>query len=165
VGVPRYPLESSADDRTLAVSWGTPNAVRLLDTQAPAGSLAAASRAVATSSKAFRCDGSHPVLTAGGRLLICAGTINWASMSGPVRAGFGEFSVATGKLVTVVRLALPASCCRYNDPFANLIWASPAGRAYVQTYSTSPEPAGMTVAGDGKPYDIPLSPRVAAVAW
>jgi hypothetical protein len=112
-------LSWSADNRTLAVSWGNPNAVRLLDTHGPAGSLPAASRAVTTSSKAFRCDGSHPVLTSGGRLLICAGTINWAGMSGPARSGFGEFSVATGKLVTIVRLALPRGCCRYNDPFAN----------------------------------------------
>jgi hypothetical protein len=158
-------LSWSADDRTLAVSWGNPNAVRLLDTQEPAGSLPAASRAVTTSSKAFRCDGSHPALTSGGSVLICAGTVNWTGRPVPARAGFGKFSVATGKLVTTVSLARPRGCCQYNSPIANLIWASPAGSAYVQTYSTSMEPTAMTVIGDGKPYDIPLSPQVAAVAW
>jgi hypothetical protein len=142
-------LSWAADDRTLAVPLsGLHNGVYLLNTKdTGTASLLAASRLTVPltgqrSNGDFLCD-DDPRITANGADVLCGGyTIpaGWSTEAkglpqGPVTQGFGEFSVATGKLVTILgairapislegKSANPYQQSVTDDVFPFLLWTS-----------------------------------------
>jgi hypothetical protein len=170
-------LSWRADDRTLAYQLTAEHSgVYLLNT-ADAGTrelLAASRRAVPLDNQDtndhFVCDG-NPLLTPDGADVLCGGyTVppGWSIESKgfprvPVTQGFGEFSVATGKLVTILgAIRAPLSLAGgqpnpYNqqvtdDVFPFLLWASADARVAI----------GLT---DGGHAVVVRDGRVKRIAW
>lgn len=149
-------LSWAANDRTLAFPLtGRSSGVYLLNTAATGtGSLLAASRLAVPltgqrSNGDFVCD-DDPRLSANGADALCGGYTIPAGWSieakgyprGPVTQGFGEFSVATGKLVAIlgaVRAPVsqagtppnPYDQAVTDDVFPFLLWASPDARVTI----------------------------------
>jgi hypothetical protein len=149
-------LSWAADDRTLAFPLtGRCSGVYLLNTSATGtGSLLAAGRLAVPltgqrSNGDFVCD-DDPRLSANGADVFCGGYTVPAGWSieakgyprGPVTQGFGEFSVATGKLVAIlgaVRAPIslegsspnPYDQATTEDVFPFLLWASPDARVTI----------------------------------
>jgi hypothetical protein len=137
------------DNRTLAIGAGYGFGVKALpvwylDTSAPGGELAAASRIVtlafpkAKPSKSF--SGPHtpaacdvPIATSDGQTLICSGTADFPlNMAGATSVGIWVLSARTGKLTGVVEQRT-ICCALIGTQFPRIIWASPTGDTLIVT--------------------------------
>jgi hypothetical protein len=132
---PNTTLSWTANGRSLAFVYGpeliTDTTVRLLDLTSPGHDLLADSRPVLdlTSGRAPNC--TSLLLTSDGRTVACGAMLASAARStggcsaaaGLARPGIDEYSIATGKLASVIyRYAGPCVVGR-----ADVLWASPTG--------------------------------------
>lgn len=154
----------AANDRTISFVWGGhgSDGVHVFDTSTPPGdNLLSASRfVIATSSylggvpansSDFVCD-SDPFISGNGAYILCGGYVDPARKahpgyypifpSGPVTQGVGEFSVRTGKLITVlgavrapvVTTVTVAGGLQATEVVAPLLlWASPDASILIGT--------------------------------
>jgi hypothetical protein len=94
-----------SNGQTLAFNWGGKpayvNDLRTLDTAQPGGDLLSDSRQFFTVPGNFGCQGLLTV-SPDGTTVTCGGTTSTASLTPPITYGFAEFSVSTGKLLTVL---------------------------------------------------------------
>jgi hypothetical protein len=136
-----FSLTWLSDDKTLAVGVGTTadaigntSAVRYLNTAAPGGSLAKASRTVtlsfpAKTAKAGTPDGCYgvPVATSDGRRVLCAGTATYrVNHAGATEVGLWVFSARTGTLTAAWNTH--TICCELSSSdFPHILWVSPHG--------------------------------------
>ena len=144
------------DGRTLAFDWTEPDAagsggigeIRLLDTSQPAGDLLADSRQIFSldASGSFNCSGAL-LLSADASTATCAGLNAVAPKSS---FGFAEFSVATGRLVTLLD---PTPSDQGANP--QILWSD--GDTIIGTLYG---PAFILVNGQehGIPWDQRISP-------
>jgi len=146
----------AANDRTISFVWGGhgSDGVHVFDTRTPPGdNLLSASRfVIATSSYAggvpansseFVC-ASDPFISGNGAYILCGGYVDPARKAhpgyypnlptGPVTQGVGEFSVRTGKLITVLgavrapvvtTVTVPGGLQASEEIAPLLLWASP----------------------------------------
>jgi len=137
------------DNRTLAVGAADFAGIKsapawYLDTSAPGGELAAASRTVTLSfpkakpSTSF--NGPHtpdscglPVATSDGQLLLCSGTASFPlNAAGATSAGIWVFSARTGRLTAA--LEQHTICCMLmSTDFPRIVWVSPKGDVLIAT--------------------------------
>jgi hypothetical protein len=137
------------DNRTLAIGadfgFGDRDApVWFLDTSAPGGELAAASRTVtltfpkAKPSTSFagphtpaRCE--LPIATSDGRTLLCSGTADFPlNNAGATAVGIWVFSARTGKLTGILEQRT-ICCALMGTQFPRIVWASSTGDTIVVT--------------------------------
>lgn len=164
----------AANDRTISFVWNGKTAVgaHLFDTGSPPGDdLVSASRFVLAASpylaripansSRFVCD-SDPFLSSNGAYVLCGGysdpqwRLNELPPSLPVTQGFGEFSAATGKLITILGVwrapVLTPEAGGGMITYPYLLWASPDASVLIG------EAGGHAfVVRDGRRQPIPWS--------
>jgi hypothetical protein len=196
----------TADDRTMSFLWAGTNQLDEMGVQVAStavltrsNSLLAASHVAlpmpaingTAQSEGFSCD-TDPMLSANGKYILCGGWLTPKGYKpsskfalfpdvypkGPVTQGFAEFSVTTGKLITILgawRTPLPTIRVHGElsssgnsgptitvvnlDALPRLLWASADGTTVIGTANGR----GITV-HDGRSQAIPWSALIAVPA-
>jgi hypothetical protein len=167
-------LSWSGDGRLLGVNWRSPApGLRVLDTQAPGGSLLAASRMIALPdgqpAGASGCD-SDATLTADAAMVVCAGHGAPGGQAFPSPAGSQasllRFDATTGHPLTA--LVPPPTIGGKPVLDVRLLWVSPSGHGFiVASYTGSTRPAAVTALNEPvrAASSLPLDPYMIESAW
>ena len=149
---PNTTLSWTANGRSLAFVYGpeliTDTTVRLLDLTSPGHDLLADSRLVLDLKSGRAPDCTSLLLTSDGRTVACGAMVMSAARStagcsaatGLARPGIDEYSIATGKLTSVIyRYAGPCVVGR-----ADVLWASPTGTTVLGYLGVTQQLKGLS---------------------
>jgi hypothetical protein len=171
-------LSWSADGRLLGVNWRGPvPGLRVLNTEAPGGSLLAASRMITLPegqpATTPSCD-SDALLTASAAMVVCAG--HGASHGAPDGQAFPSsggspasllrFDATTGHPLSAI--VPPTGVGGKPVREVRLLWVSPSGHGFiVASYTGSAGPTAVTALNEPVRLasSLPLSPDVTEWAW
>jgi len=168
-------LSWSGDGRLLGINWrGPAPGLRVLNTEAPGGSMLAASRMITLPegqpAATPGCD-SDATLTASAAMVVCAGHGAPGGQAFPFvpvgsQASLLRFDASTGHPLTAI--APPSAVGGKPVTEVRILWVSPSGHGFiVVSYTGSTRPAAETALNEPVRLagSLPLAPDVTEWAW
>lgn len=168
-------LSWSGDGRLLGINWhGLASGLRVLNTEAPGGSLLAASRMITLPedqpAATPGCD-SDATLTASAAMVVCAGHGAPRSQAFPFvpvgsQASLLRFDATTGHPLTAI--VPPSAVGGKPVTEVRILWVSPSGHGFiVVSYTGSTRPVAETALNEPVRLagSLPLAPDVTEWAW